>query len=87
MVKGDCWRSWDQEAGWRFGPWGSWMKARERQVRHRVRRLKAVASTVHLGCHVNEAAQQEPPCPLLLLDDSEDRLDQLLSQLVRLFSC
>ena len=40
-----------------------------------------------LGRHVNEAAQQEPTCPLLFLDDSEDRLDQLLSQLVRLFSC
>ena len=47
MAKGDYWRSWDQEAGRRLGPWGSWMKARERQARHRVRRLKAVANMVH----------------------------------------
>ena len=29
-----------------------------------------------LGRHVGEAAQQEPPCPLLLLDDSEDCDDE-----------
>ena len=38
-----------------------------------------------LGRHVGEATQQEPTYPLLFLDDSEDRLDQLLSQPVRLF--
>ena len=38
-----------------------------------------------LGRHVGEAAQQESPCSLLLLDDAEDRLDQALSQPVRLF--
>ena len=40
-----------------------------------------------LGRHVNEASQQEPPCHLLLFDDSKDRLDQLFSQPVSLFSC
>ena len=38
-----------------------------------------------LGRHIGEAAQQESPCALLLLDDSENRLDQLLSQLVTFF--
>ena len=47
LANGDYRRSWDQEAGRRFGPWGSWTKARERQARHRVRRLKAVANMVH----------------------------------------
>ena len=86
-MKGDCRPSWDQEAGWRFGPWGSWMKARERQARHRVRRLKAVASTVHSAATLTRPRSRNLRAPLLLLDDSEDRLDQLLSQLVRLFSC
>ena len=40
-----------------------------------------------LGRHVGEAAQQESPCALLLLDDSEDRLDQPLSQPVSFFGC
>ena len=35
--------------------------------------------------HVGKAAQQEPPNSLLFLDDSEDRFDQLLSQLVHPF--
>ena len=39
------------------------------------------------GRHVGEAAQQKLPRPLLHLDDSEDRFDQLLSQLVSLFRC
>ena len=38
-----------------------------------------------LGRHIGEAAQQESPCALLLLDDSEDWLDQLLSQVVTFF--
>ena len=38
-----------------------------------------------LGSHVGEAPQQESPCALLLLDDSEDWLDQLLSQPLSFF--
>ena len=33
-----------------------------------------------LGHHVGEAAQQESPCAVMLLDDAEDRLDQPLSE-------
>ena len=40
-----------------------------------------------LGRHVCQTSQEEPPAPLLLLDNPEHRLDQLLPQLVRLFSC
>ena len=36
------------------------------------------------GRHVGKAAQQEPPSPLLLFDDSENRPGQLLSQPVHL---
>ena len=36
-----------------------------------------------LGGHVVEAPQQEPPCPLLLLDDPEDRLYQPLPAMVQ----
>ena len=63
------------------------MKGLELHTRQRVRRLKAVASIVHSAATLTRASQQEPPCPLLLLDDPEDRLDQLLSQLVRFSSC
>ena len=40
-----------------------------------------------LGRHVCQTSQVEPPARLLLLDNPEHRLDQLLPQLVRLFSC
>ena len=40
-----------------------------------------------LSRYVGQAAQQESPRPLLLLDDPEDRLHQLFSQLVRFFGC
>ena len=63
------------------------MKVRERQARHRVRRLKAVANMVHSAATLTRPSQQEPPCHLLLFDDSKDRLDQLFSQPVSLFSC
>ena len=38
-----------------------------------------------LGRHIGEAAKQESPRALLLLDDSEDWLDQLLSQPLSFF--
>ena len=38
-----------------------------------------------LGRHIGKATQQESPCALLLLDDSENWLDQLLSQPVAFF--
>ena len=69
MAKGDWRRSWDQEAGWRFGPWDSWMKARERQARHRVRRLKAVASTVHSAATLTRPRSRNlraPCCSLMI---------------------
>ena len=40
-----------------------------------------------LGRHVCQTSQEEPPARLLLLDNAEHRLNQLLPQLVRLFSC
>ena len=40
-----------------------------------------------LGRHVCQTSQEEPRARLLLLDNPEHRLNQLLSQLVRLFSC
>ena len=40
-----------------------------------------------LGRHVCQTSQEEPPARLLLLDNPEHRLNQLLPQLVRLFSC
>ena len=40
-----------------------------------------------LGRHVCQTSQEEPPARSLLLDNPEHRLNQLLPQLVRLFSC
>ena len=40
-----------------------------------------------LGRHVCQTSQEEPPARSLLLDNPEHRLDQLLPQLVHLFSC
>ena len=40
-----------------------------------------------LGRHVCQTSQEEPPARLLLLDNPEHRLDRLLPQLVRRFSC
>ena len=60
------------------------MKGLERHTRQRVRRLKAVASIVHSAATLTRPRSRKPTCPLLFLDDSEDWLDQLLSQLVRL---
>ena len=40
-----------------------------------------------LGRHVYQTSQEEPTARSLLLDNPEHRLDQLLPQLVHLFSC
>ena len=42
------------------------------------KRVESGSEDGPLGCHVGEAAQQESPCSLLLLDDADDRLDQTL---------
>ena len=58
----------------------------ERHTRQRVRRLKAVVNMVHSAATLTRPRSRNLR-PLLLLVDSEDRLDQLLSQLVHLFNC
>ena len=45
--------------------------------------VEGCAQQSPLGRHAREATQQESPSRQLLLDDSEDRFDQLLSPLVR----
>ena len=66
------------------------MKGLERHTRQRVRRLKAVVNIVHSAATLTRPRSRNlraPCCPLLLLDDSEDRLDQLLSHPVSFFGC
>ena len=50
-----------------------------------MRKLNAVTKRVHSAVTLERPAQQESPCALLLLDDSEDCLDQPLSQPVSFF--
>ena len=65
-----------QETGQGSGPLNGWLNELERAPHPpEVTKVEGCGQHGPLGRHVGEAAQQEPPCPLLLLDDSEDRFD------------
>ena len=72
-----------QEIGRGFKPSDRRLKAQEAHTRQRVRRLKAVANMVHSAVTLARPRSRNLRATCLLLDDSEDRLDQLLSLLVR----